>query len=295
MNLIVAIALALQAPAPTINPASVYGLKTYTANPAFGFLPDRFEVGFPPSTPEDLTMQVMKVGSTEPIVSGGFYTHANNYPNFHVLRFIPVPTVDLPDSGKYMIEFRNKSEKVSEFPFEITRKATGDEFNPTYFWDYKTPVDKMGAIYFDTSKTDGNVFAMAWFAPRREGIAENAGATVILNHNGKAVAEAKGLFFQEPQNARRIMRLNSTEKIGKFTQTDLRKLNGKIELVVKVGTKVIRKFPWTIANGQFKLYPKSVTDFAPRTGYFVPRYLAGSAEGYSNFTLCELHWSDNTP
>lgn len=293
MALLLAAAIALQTPSPTINPASVYGLKTFATNPTFGIFPDGFQVGFPPATPEDLTMQVQKVGGS-PIVSGGFYTSANNYPSFHVLRFAPVPTIEIPEPGKYTIEFRNKTQKVSEFPIELVRKATGDEFNPTVFWDYKTPVDKMGGIYFENTRPDASVYVMAWIAPRREGISATTPATVTLSHNGKDVAEGKGLTFHEFQNARRILRLNSTQKIGKFTQTDLRKLSGNVVLTIKAGPKVIRKFSWTITGGQFKLHPKSASDYSPRTGYYVPRFLAGSTEGFSNFTLCEFHWSDSS-
>lgn len=282
-----------QSSLPAINPASFYGLRTYPTNPAFGIYPDGLQVGFVPANINDLTMHVLKADGTE-IVGGNLYESGNIIPAFRTLRFAPSPTLEFSEAGKYTVEFRNKTTPVSRFPFEITKKATGDEFNPTVSWDYKTPVDNMGALYFDNSKPDGTVYAMAWFAPGREGIPNKAGATVELTHNGKVLANHKGLFFQKPHNFREVMILNGVEKFKKFGSADLLKLNGNVVLSVKVNGKQIRKFVWAIADGKVKLHPRSESSFAPRTDYWIPRYLGGREEGYSTITLMEHHWSTNS-
>jgi hypothetical protein len=283
-----------QSNSPVINPASFYGAKTYTKNAEFGFLPDLYHAAFAPENPENLTMHILDKSNQE-LVSGGFYATQTNYPNFQVLRFAPMPTIQIPQPGAYTAEFRMGGSPISRFPFEISRAATGDEFNPTFHWDFKTPVDRMGYIYFDNTTSDATVYAAAWFAPRREGIPEKASGTVTLLHNGKSIANAQGLAFHEPENMRRVFRFNNTVKNAKFTKTDLLKSTGTVSLEIKVGSKLIRKFNWTIADGKIKPLPRTESTFSPRTDYWIPRILGGREEGYSNWTLLDQYWSTSNP
>jgi len=278
----------VQSPLPAIDPSSVYGMRTYTTNPEFGFLPDKFVVGFAPSNLDELTMHLLKGGEAK--ASGGFYATETPYPAFRVLRFQPMPTVQLAEPGEYVIEFRLKDQAVTRLPFRIERKQSGDEFNPTVSWEFHTPVDRAGNLTFSNAD-DGQVWLNAWLAPVREGIALRTTASIKLSHGGKVVAEALPFMFQEPQNARRGFKLFKPGGRTPFKKSDLLKLNGTITGTIAVPSKTLRTFSWTVQGMKILPHPRSAADHSPRTDYWIPRRLAGGAEGYQFFHLEEQYWA----
>lgn len=280
--------LLLQSPLPAIDPSSVYGMKTFTTNPEFGFLPDKLVVGFAPSNMDDLTMHVLK--GSESKASGGFYPTETPYPAFRVLRFQPKPTIELAEPGEYTIEFRLKDQPLTRLPFRIEKKQSGDEFNPTVSWEFHTPVDRAGNLTMSNAD-DGQVWMNAWLAPGREGLAMRSSVTIKLSHGGKVVAEALPFMFQEPQNARRGFKLFKPGGRTPFKKSDLNALNGTLTGTITHPTKTLRTFTWTVSGGKVQPHPRSASDYAPRTDYWIPRRLAGSAEGYQFFHLEEQYWA----
>ncbi|MCC7435561.1 MAG: hypothetical protein IT363_12820 [Methanoregulaceae archaeon] len=280
--------LLLQSPLPAIDPSSVYGMKTYTTNPSFGFLPDKFAVGFAPADIDRLTMHVLK--GSEPKAEGGFYATDTPYPAFKMLRFQPMPTIELAEPGEYVIEFRYGGAAVTRLPFRIEKKQTGDEFNPVVSWEFHTPVDKAGNLTFSNAD-DGQVWLNAWLAPAREGIAMRSSATIRLSHGGKVVAEALPFMFQEPQNARRGFKLFKPGGRTPFKKSDLAGLSGAVTGTISLPAKTLRTFAWTVNGGKVQPHPRSASDHSPRTDYWIPRRLAGSAEGYQFFHLEEQYWA----
>ncbi|MEZ5163329.1 MAG: hypothetical protein R2688_06170 [Fimbriimonadaceae bacterium] len=285
-----ALLIATQTPTPAINPASVYGMRTYTKNASFGFLAEKMQVGFVPDNIESMTTHILDAQGQE-VYGGKFYEDPSNYPNFRLLRVQSNPQVYIEKPGKYAFEFRNNGQPISKFPFEITRKSTGDEFNPTYSWEFITPVDKMGYLYFDSSKEDGNVYVAAWIAPCRENLPNKGMADVSLTFNGKQVAGYKGVYFTEPHNRKYVMKMGKTTAMGKFAWSDLQKLTGTLALNITINSKGVRKFVWNITSGKPKAHPRSASDYSPRTDYWIPRILGGMEEGYQNWTLLEQYWA----
>lgn len=210
-----------------IEPSSVYGMRTYTNRPEFGMLPDKMVVAFPPAEISKLTMHVSK-GAQE-ITGGTFYETETPYPNFKVLRYQPLPEIVLGEQGDYIIEFRNGGTAVSKFPFKIEKKSVGDAFNPVTYWEFITPVDKMGTLNYSNAN-DTDVWFSVWIAPRREGIAMRSTATIRLLHNGKEVAHSLNWVIQEPHNARKSFKMMKMPAAGRaaFKKSDLLKLTGTI-------------------------------------------------------------------
>lgn len=274
---------------PVIDASSVYGMKTFTQNAQFGFLPDRYTLAFAPANIEQITMHVLQ-GETE-LTGGQLYATETPYPAFRMLRF-QQPTVELPEPGQYTIEFRHAGQPVSRFPFEIRKKAGGDEFNPTVTWQFVTPVDRMGNLTFSNSD-NSHVWLNAWIAPDREAIPMGAMLKITLSHNGKTVAHALDFKVQESFNARRGFKLMKPEGQGRsaFNKSDLLALNGTVTGKILLNGTPIRTFEWTIAGGKITPHPRSAADFSPRTNYLLPRRQAGSPEGYQFFHLEEQYWT----
>jgi len=273
---------------PAFEPNSVYGMKTFTTNPAFGFLPDKFVVGFAQDGAEKLTMHVLQ-GSTE-VTGGGFYETETPYAGFRVLRYVPLPTVELPQAGAYVIEFRSDGKAVSRFPFEIKKLVSGDEFNSKTSWDFITPVDRMGNLTTSNEK-DTNVWLNAWLAPAREQIPLRSMAEIKLTHGGKVVANALPYMFQEPQNTRRSFKLFKPGGRTSFSKSDLMALSGEVVGTITGSGKTLRTFRWTISGGKVKPFAQSESSYSPRTDYWLPRRLAAAAEGYQFYHLEECYWA----
>lgn len=278
----------LQGPLPAVDPSSVYGMKTYTTNPEFGFLPDKFVVGFAPANIESLTMHVLKGADSK--AAGGFYATETPYPAFRVLRFQPMPTIQLSEPGEYVIEFRMGDQAVTRLPFRIERKQSGDEFNPIVSWEFHTPVDKAGNLTFSNTD-DSQVWLNAWLAPGREGVAMRTTATIKLSHGGKVVAEALPFMFQEPQNARRGFKLFKPGGRTPFKKSDLLGLSGQVTGTIAISGKTLRTFTWNVSGGRIQPHARSASDFTPRSDYWIPRRLAAGAEGYQFFHLEEQYWA----
>lgn len=279
-----------QAPTPAIDAASFYGAKTFTSNAEFGILPERFVIGFAPENIEEVSMHVFKADGAE-VFGGGVYETFTDYPAFKLLHLKGVPTLNLSESGAYYAEFRHKGVAINKFPFEIQKKSEGDEFNPTYFWDFRTPVDRMGTLNFSNTEPNGKVYVSAWVAPRREGFGPNASATMSLHHGGKKIAESEPFYFQKKENERQYWRLNGLKGFQQFTKADLAKLSGSLEAQLTMGTKVIRKFKWSMTAGKVKPIARSESSYTPRTDYWMPRNLGGVIHGYQGFHLMEQYWS----
>lgn len=275
---------------PTVDPSSIYGMKTFTTNEKFGFLPEKIALGFAPTELDGITMHVMK--GTSELTKGGFYGTETPYPSFRMLRYIPEPVVNLPDAGAYTIEFRQNGTPFSKFPFEVRKKSGGDEFNPTTSWQFVTPVDKSGFLAYSASE-DTNVWLHFWMAPDRESIPKNSMVEVKLMSGGKVVAHALPHKVQETHNIKHTFKLMKPEGQGRaaFTKSHLNALGSGVTAVVTNSGKEIRKFNWKVSDGKVELHPRSKSDHSPRTDYWIPRRLAGSPEGYQFFHLQELYWA----
>jgi hypothetical protein len=281
--------IGIQSPGPTMDPGSFYGMRTYTNNAEFVCMPEKLAVGFAPENTDDLTLHFLKEDGTE-VVGKGVYSDDTKYPAFKILR-ISSAEVRLTDSGKYRGELRHKGTPVSVFPFEIVRKMEGDEFNPTYFWDFRTPVDKMGTLSFSNTEADATVWVTWWNAPRREGIPMKSSATMALYHNGKKIASGTPVFYQEPQNQRWIMRMDTLKGFEQFRKASLLKLGGVVEGRLMTGEKALRTFKWTIEGGKVQPIARSQSGYEPRTEYWMPRSLAGTKQGYQFYHLEEQYWA----
>lgn len=281
-----------QSATPVVEPGSIYGMRTYTENPEFGFLPDKYVVAFPPTDIEQFKMHVLK-GSTE-VMSDGFYATATPYPTFKVLR-CKTPTVSLVEPGDYVIEFRSGGQPVSRFPFTIKKNQSGDEFNTSTSWDFITPMDKMGSLSFSNTEEDPQVWFNFWNAPGREGIALRSNSTIRLSHGGKEIAHTLPYMFQETPNKRtglKLMRMPATGRAA-FTKSDLLKLNGPVTGTVVVNGKTVRTFTWNVNGGKVATHPRSASDHTPRTDYWLPRRLAAAAEGRQFYHLEEQYWAQS--
>ncbi len=281
-----------QSAAPTVEPGSIYGMKTYVSNPDFGFLPDKYVVAFPPDDIEQFKMHVLK-DSTE-VMSDGFYATDTPYPNFKVLR-CKTPTINLPEAGDYVIEFRNGGQPVSRLPFTIKKNQSGDEFNTKHSWDFITPMDKMGSLSFSNTEDDPQAWFNFWQAPGREGIALRSTATIRLSHNGKEIAHTLPHMFQESENKRIGLKLMQMPVTGRaaFTKKHLLNVNGPVTATVVVNGKTVRSFTWNVSGGKITVHPRSASDHSPRTNYWMPRRLAGAAEGRQFFHLEEQYWTES--
>lgn len=289
-----ALLLANQSATPTINPTSIYGLETFTTGAKFGLDLSKVQIAFAPENIDEISFRLTDETDSE-ITKGKFYETTLNEPLFRILRYTRAIPLEIEKPGSYTLTFFHNENPISSFPFNLTRKVGGDEFKPTFAWDFKTPVDQMAHLYYEPSDSGEGIYVGAWFAPGREGIPLKSTTVVTLLNNGKAVANSKDLYFSEPKNKRYIMRLSAISKMGYFTIADLKKLKGEVTLEVKADGKIIRRFPWKIEEGEMpNVFPRSQSSYEPRTDYWIPRYMGGINEGYSRWKLMEQYWTSNT-
>jgi len=278
--------------APAVDASSIYGMRTYLTNPEFGFMPDKIALAFPPADKESITMHVLK-GSSE-VTGGGLYFTETPYPSFRILRFTPMPIVNLAEAGDYTIEFRNGGTPFSKFPFTIKKQTSGDEFNQTVTWDFITPVDRMGTLNYSNAN-NSSVWLSAWMAPVRDSIPMRSMATVKLTNNGTVIAHHVKYMFQEPYPKRYTFQLTKPGGQGNapFNKSDLLKVSGDVVGTIEVNGKRLRTFTWNVSGGQIKAHPRSASTFEPRTSYLLPRRLAGAEAAYQFFHLEEQYWAES--
>lgn len=283
------LAFGAQNSTPAIDAGSVYGMKTYTTNPEFGFLPDKYVLGFAPTDMESMTMAV-KRGQTE-LTKGSFYPTDTPYNAFKVLRYQAEPTIQIAEPGDYVIEFQYKGQAVSSFPFKLEKKTSGDEFNSTVRWDFITPMDRAAAISFSDSEPDAQCWLSAFLSPLREGIPLKTSVTATLSHGGKVVANTLPHMLHEGHNTRFGTKLFVPGGRTPFTKAALQKLSGTVTGKIASSSKTLRTFTWNVSDGKVQLHPRSASSYSPRADYWIPRRLAAAAEGRQFYHLEQQHWA----
>gem|GEM_PF-4175928 len=115
---LVLLASMAQNPAPSIEPMSFYGMRTYANQANFGFLSESWHLVMAPASYESMTFHLKK-GDQE-LVTYGHYFDDTPWPAFRLARLQYPAPIWLEQEGEYVAEYRLDGKVISAFPFTIT-------------------------------------------------------------------------------------------------------------------------------------------------------------------------------
>ncbi len=288
---LVLLASMAQNPAPSIEPMSFYGMRTYANQANFGFLSESWHLVMAPASYESMTFHLKK-GDQE-LVTYGHYFDDTPWPAFRLARLQYPAPIWLEQEGEYVAEYRLDGKVISAFPFTITKKSGGDAYNPTTAWSFKTPIDRMGQLHVDQA-SDGPAMISFMMHPAAEGIAKGSNFVAKITHNGRVMGVTPTTYISEPHNQRYWTRLHFDGPNGRgeeFNWSDLAKLTGTIKIDIEIGTKVVRSFTYTAtAPGTIKGHPRSELSYSPASGHYPPRRIFGET---GRIQMHHVWWADS--
>lgn len=280
-----------QNPAPSIEPMSFYGMRTYANQANFGFLGERWNLVMAPGSYEGMTFHLLQGG--QEVGSQEHYFDDTPWPAFKMGRLKNGSPVFLEKEGDYMAEFRIEGKTISALPFRITKKSGGDAYNPTTAWDYQTPIDRMGQLHVDQAR-DGVVTISFMMHPAKEGIPTGSTYVAKFTHNGQSLGVSPDKAISDPHNQKYWTRLRFLASNGRGKElnwSDLAKMSGTLKVEIIAAGKLVRTFTYTAsAPGQIKGHARSETSFTPATGHYPPRRLFVDT---ANMEMHHVWWADS--
>lgn len=264
----------------TVQLTDLMGLRFFPKLGSFQF--DGVQIAFPKAG--EYNLELRKAGGAVLHKMELRLEEVSGFPAFGWLAPVQPGEFKLEDSGKYELVIRQGSQDLSVVAFEAKAANSTDAFNPGKNFRLVGPWSKYAYFYSKDGDPNASLYAAGWvideeFGPNRD----DKWVTVQVTKGGAVLCKSV-VFVDAPHWSRYrfdIAKANNAQ----CTLADIQKADGDYVLEFRSKTKLLRKFPFKVANKQIQRIQRNTLSFLANNWGGIPSKLVNS-----DLQMQEMFW-----
>lgn len=226
---------------------------------------------------------ITKKGSNTPIHVQDFYIHHVTEVFARLQMAGKHKDFDFKEPGDYVLTYRSGGTVMTQFPFTVYTKKSGDQFDPKTAWYTSGPWSEWAYAYARIKDGEDAMLQFRMWGKRVsfDGASVTDKYTVELKKDGDVVAVSRTGYVgtQQWQKLEFEMEHPASKGGRKFSVKQLGARDGEYYFIVKKNQQLHAAYELTIQNSKPVLHARQAGDYSPRIQYMAPRYAGLEARG----------------
>ena len=176
--------------------------------------------------------------------------------------------IKLTSAGDYVLEFAVDDNPFFEFPFAVSVKESGDEFDPQKRYHLEGAWSKMGYLFYAEANPKSSIAFKIWLRDKNKTDAyrsDKVDVKVIRTEGNKVVAvsgtQSNGTTYQlKPNWTRYAFQLHTPKTISPMHAEAILNKDGDYKMLVAVNGNAPSEFSFSVANGKIEKAGRQVKE-----------------------------------